>query len=182
MKHSLVTGTILTGLVAALNAHGITFELNYEFTGGASPSGPPPWVVVELIDAAGGVQLTIRNSGLTGSEFNRTTFLNVADAYVGSLQFTQQAKLGTFDDPVISQGLDAFRANSGEYFDVRLEFATANGDGTKRFGAGESVTYLITSTISGLDAQDFNLTSVGGHRGPFHAAPKSKPSPTTKAA
>jgi|YelNatPaOPRAMG01_1025707.scaffolds.fasta_scaffold26348_1 hypothetical protein len=171
MKRTTINVAWVLGLLASQIAHAtsITFELNYEYSG-AHPSGPPPWVVIEISDDAAGVKLKISNSGLTGTEFTRGIYLNVADSFVGTLQFGSPVKQGTFDDPTIQQSVDNCKATGDGYFDILLEFETANNGGSRRFGAGESITYLVTSPVAGLDATDFNLTSVRGDGDSYHAA------------
>lgn len=170
MKKLLLTGVSLLGLALSQTTSAITYNLNYEFSGGTSPNGPSPWVVIDITDVLGGVQIKINNSGLTSEEFNSATYLNLADVFVGTLTWSVHNKSGTFDDPTIWQGLNAYQADGDGKFDVKLEFETGGGD-SKRFGSGESITFLVTSSLSGLDATDFDLTSVvGGGQGVWHAA------------
>jgi hypothetical protein len=57
-KRTTINVAWVLGLLASQIAHAtsITFELNYEYSG-AHPSGPPPWVVIEISDDAAGVKL-----------------------------------------------------------------------------------------------------------------------------
>jgi hypothetical protein len=163
-------------LVGAVSAKAITFNLNHEFSGATPPSGTPPWVTITITDNGAGIaSLTIANSGLVGTEFNSITLVNIADAYRGTLTIVQSGSVGSFGSATISQQTGAqdssanpFKADGDGFFDVAFAFKTDSGS---TFGAGESVTYTITSSVLGLSALSFDLTSyTGGGNGVWHAA------------
>jgi len=152
-------------------ANTIVYNLDYEFSGGSAPAGTAPWVVVTISDiGSGSVKLTLSNQGLIDNEFTSEVNLNVARDYIGKLAFQQDndSQLGSFALPTIGQSEDRYKPDGDGRFDIQFAFETAKD---KRFGAGESVTYIVTSTDPGLDATDFNLTSTpGGGAGTYHAA------------
>jgi hypothetical protein len=159
---------LAAGLVQTAAA--LTIQLSTEFSGGTSPSGSPPWVTVVATDVAGGVNLTLTNSNLTGREFVSEIYLNLTSSLLGTLSFTNPVKTGTFALPTISSssGPTEFPADGGGYFDLRIAFAT---DDVNRFGAGEALSYLVTSSGSGFNANSFNLQSEpGGGNGTWTAA------------
>jgi hypothetical protein len=107
---------------------------------------------------------------LTGSENISEFFFNFDDSLnVGALTITQIASSGAFSPAAISRGINAFQADGDGLYDVTLGFATGGNAGTV-FGAGDSVTYLL-SYGSSISASSFGLLSDprGGH-GPFYAA------------
>ena len=169
---------VAIAMLFTVNATAISFDLNTEFSGGAAPSGPPPWVEITITDnGAGTVTLKIDNLGLTGTEFNSQTLLNLESAFRGSLTVALSGSSGTFSAATVAQqtgsetsGAGTFKADGDGFFDVSFSYATGGG-GAARFGVGESATYTITSSVSGLDATDFNLLSdLGSGSSVWHAA------------
>lgn len=150
-------------------ASALTFSLNFEFSGGQAPGGPPPWLTATFTDvAADHVIMTLSASGLVASENVSGWYFNVSDAFVGNLTFLDPAPVGQFDLPTIQQGLNSFQADGDGRYDILFSF-TPGGDPSRVFGAGESLAYSISAP--GLTAADFNLLSqpAGGH-GPFYTA------------
>jgi len=171
MKKALLITTLsaLATLIAMSQASALTFSLNFEFSDGQAPGGPPPWLTATFTDAgAGHVTLTLAASGLIGSENVAGWYFNVSDAFVGNLTFLDPAPVGQFDLPTIQQGLNAFQADGDGRYDILLSF-TPGGIPSQVFGAGESLSYSISAP--GLTAADFNHLSepAGGH-GPFFTA------------
>jgi hypothetical protein len=171
MKTTFIIRTVVAAAaaIAVSQASALTFQLNTEFSGGQAPAGPPPWLTATFTqNGANNVLMSLSASGLSGSENASVWDFNVTPSFVGSLAFSQTSKTGTFTDPTISQGEDAFMADGDGKYDIQLAFAVG-GNASTVFGAGESVTYDITAT--GLTANDFNQlsTPAGGH-GPFFTA------------
>jgi len=170
MKH-LTLGALAAAALAlsARDAAALTFDLNYEFSGGAAPGGSPPWVRITITDtAANTVQIKIDNLGLISTENADGIYLNVADSLVGQLTFSAPTKVGSFDSPIISQSLNGFKADGDGKFDIRLAF-TSGGVANNVFGSSETATFTVSAT--GLDASDFDLTSLtAGGNGIWHAA------------
>jgi len=156
-KLSAVLALILAASLVP-SAAALTIQLSTEYSGGTAPSGSPPWVTVVATDVAGGVNLTLTNTNLTGTEFVSEIYLNLTSSLLGTLAFTNPVKTGTFSLPTISSssGPTEFKADGGGYFDLRIGFAT---DESNRFGAGESLSYLVTSSGAGFNANSFNLLS-----------------------
>jgi VPDSG-CTERM motif len=146
----------------------LSFTLHDEFSGGQQPVGS---VQVDFTSAlGGGVDLTI-----TASDFDDLEFLDALYLNLNPLLDPTQLDFGSptggsgfGDDPVISLGTDAFKADGDGLYDILLQFDIAPpGD---RFDDSDSITYHITG-IAGLVEGDFNFLSTpsGGH-GPFKAA------------
>jgi hypothetical protein len=118
----------------------------------------------------GVVSLTVANQNLSASEDVNQLYFNLNPAYrATNLIFTATGGSGGFDAPVISLGLNAFKADGDGKYDVMFDF-TAGGVDTNRFTANEYTIYQI-SGIPGLTAADFGyLSQPAGGAGPFYAA------------
>jgi hypothetical protein len=164
---AMATAAVAMAIPAALAT---SYDLNTEFSGAQAPAGPGPWANLTFTDTGAG-QVTVQfTSLLSGSENISGWYFNVADQFVGNLSFGSESKVGTFTDPSISQGLNSFKADGDGMYDILLGFAVG-GNASAVFGAGESLSFVITSTVSGLDASAFDQLSLdaGGH-GPFFTA------------
>ena len=167
---------ILIAIVAFLGAitlvapvQALTFNYNYEYSGGVAPLGPTPWLTATFEDVSGGVQLTLSTAGLTGREFVTEWDFNLnpgmGDPYDAIADISHVS--GVLPDSA-SWGEDAFKAGPDEYYDIEFLFPTANGD---RFTSGVTAVFLITGT--GLTAGDFNYPSNPGNSdvgGPYLSA------------
>lgn len=169
MKKLTQAFALIVALGLVHSAGALTFQLNYVFDpGSTAPAGTAPWVTVMISDAVGGVNLTITNSNLTGLEYTSELYLNLAPDLISTLDFTNPQVTGTMALPTVSQGLNAFKADGGGYFDLQLGFATASAN---RFGAGEAIGYFVTSSQAGFSAASFNLLSQpSGGNGVWNAA------------
>jgi hypothetical protein len=148
---------------------GFVYQFDNAFSGGA-PVGPAPWIDATFRDTANGVLLTVDNGGLVGGEFLGSLYLNInpADtAKIPNLTFTFESGSSGVAAPTIQTGEDGFQADGDGKYDILFNFDTSNAG---RFGAGDTITYLI-SGIPGLTSADFEYLSThsGGH-GPFDAA------------
>lgn len=174
---------VAMSLVLAGAARGgvITFGLGQEYTGATPPAGsvPPPWLTATIDDGAddtdGVVTLTLAATNLTGTEKVKEWLFNLDPAFDASnLVFTKVSTTGTFTDPTISKGTDAFLAGGDGLFDIQFVFDITDGAPTS-FGAGvpmESIQYTVTlSGGSTLEAGSFDFLSneLGGH-GPYRTA------------
>lgn len=157
---------------AKAEATGVLYQFDnvFSYSGSASsPAGPGPWVDATLQDNANGVLLTVDNLGLTGGEFLSQLYLNINPLdNVNNLTFTFVSGTSGVTAPTIQTGEDGFKADGDGKYDILFNFDTVNSG---RFGAGDSITYLIAG-ISGLSASDFKYlsTSAGGQHGPFYGA------------
>ena len=160
-------------LVMAINANAgiVSFEMTEIFDGQGIPTNPGPWVNVTFDDGGspGTVDLTIAASGLDGIHEK------VAGVYINldptidptGLIFSGTAKTGSFEDPVISQGADDFKADGDGYYDILISFDNTVADSA--FNYGDTVTYTIT--LDGLTADSFDfLSAPGGGNGPYKTA------------
>jgi hypothetical protein len=151
-------------------AFATSYNLDTEFSGAQAPFGPGPWANLTFTDTGAGQVTATFTTLLSGSENISGWYLNVADAFAGNLTFTLGTTVGSFTIPTISQGLNAFKADGDGFYDNLLSFAVG-GNANQVFGAGESLSFVLTSSVSGLDASDFDQLSLdaGGH-GPFYTA------------
>jgi hypothetical protein len=168
---------VAVSLVLASGARGglITFGLDEEFSGGAPPEGtvPPAWLTVTMDDGADGkVTLTLAATNLTGSEKVKEWCLNLDPSFdPENLAFAKVGKTGAFNDPTISKGTDAFKADGDGYYDIEFAF-DQTGKASNNFGAGESIEYTVKLSSGGtLTAASFDFLSAdaGGH-GPYPTA------------
>ena len=158
--------SMLAAVGLSHNANAIlTFDLNtaLDFSGD-QPDGN---VIVSFESQdADTVRLTI-TSGLVSPENMAALYLNLNSSYnPASLSFSQVSKSGSFTDPSITTGTNAFKADGDGFYDILFDFAPP---GT-RFDNADSVVYDITR-LAGLVEADFNyLSAPGGGHGPFFAA------------
>ena len=156
---------------ATATATGVLYQFNdvFSYSGSASsPAGAAPWIDATFQDTANGVLLTVNNPGLTGGEFLSELYLNLNPIdTVNNLTFTFVSGSTGVSAPAIQTGEDLYKADGDGKYDILLSFSTSNSG---RFGAGDSLTYLIAG-ITGISAADFEFKSApaGGH-GPFYAA------------
>jgi hypothetical protein len=169
-KTAWVAGALCALIGVSANAAIVSFGTNFEFSGGASPTGPTPWTTATFNDngGTGSVVMTLANGNLVNQEFTRNWHFNLDPSLDPTqLVFSAPTKVGTFSDPSISKGVNAFQADGDGRYDLMLEFATSNPN---RFGPGESIQYTITG-IATLTANSFNfLSSPAGGHGPFLCA------------
>jgi hypothetical protein len=153
------------------NANGILYQFDdvFSYSGSVtSPAGPAPWIDATFQDTANGVLLTVNNPGLSGGEFLSELYLNLNPIdTVNNLTFNFVSGTGGVTPPTIQTGEDGFKADGDGKYDILFSFSASNPG---RFGAGDSLTYLIAG-IAGLSSADFEYksTPAGGH-GPFYAA------------
>jgi hypothetical protein len=165
----LMAACVVAGLAASpASAATMTFDLDFEFSGGTAPSGPAPWVSATFDDIAGGVRLTITNGGLTGREFVSDFYFNFNPALNSALYLGTVPGTGTqtlWDSR--GAGNDAWKADGDGFFDFYVSFPTAAAN---RFTAGE--TFVWEWLGAGLSVADFNYASVNGPVGKtgFYAA------------
>ena len=137
----------------------VSFDMTVIFEGPGVPTNQPPWLNATFDDggSAGTVDLTITALGLVGNQekvagvyFNLDTALDPT-----LLVFSSPIKTGNFENPVISKGLNGFKADGDGYYDILIAF---NDDGQqKAFNGGEAVKYTIT--LASLTANSFDFIS-----------------------
>jgi len=176
MKNLAIVTVVALGLTlpftATSNAATLTFDMTFEFSGGTQPDGSPPWLSVFIDDggSAGSVDVTLSAPGLTNPEFVFEWILNLDPALdPNDLVFSAPIKAGSFADPTVATGANAFMADGDGQFDIQVTFANNDGPPT-RFGFGDALTYSITG-IATLTASSFDFESqMGGGQGSFPAA------------
>ncbi len=159
-----------TALLCAGSASAqLTFPLDVEFSGGADPLGPTPWLSITFDDSFGGatdVRITIDALNLAGSEFASGVYVNFDSALDPTL-LSFVAVDNSDSVPTISTGIDAFKADGDGFFDILFDFPTSSG---AEFGSGESVIYDISYTAA-IAESSFDFDSApGGGNGTFKAA------------
>ncbi|MHC4132113.1 MAG: PEP-CTERM sorting domain-containing protein [Planctomycetota bacterium] len=137
----------------------VSFDMDVIFEGPGVPTNPSPWVNVTIDDGgtAGTVDLTVSAPGLTTqSEKISALYLNLDPALDPTqLAFSAPIKTGNLDDPIISLGVDSFKANGDGFFDILLDF---DKDGWKRaFNGGDILQYTIS--LASLTADSFVFPS-----------------------
>jgi len=155
---------------ASAIASGVLYEFSdvFSFSGSSSPAGQAPWVDVDFQDTTKGVLLTVSNPGLTSGEFLSALYLNLNPIdSVSSLTFTFVSGTSGVNAPRVRKGENAYKADGDGKYDILFSFSKSKSG---RFGAGDSLTYLITG-ITGLSSTDFEYKSKpAGGQGPFYAA------------
>ena len=161
---------LLNGLA---HATVLSFSTSIEFSGGNEPVGSGPWLsaVFDDGDTPGSVSLTLTALDLAPTEFISKWYFNLDPALAPEdLDFSSPTKIGLFSDPEVEAEADDFNVAGSGRHDIVFEFSTSNkGGGVRRFGSGESATFLITG-IPTLMAWSFNFDSTGGGNGAFPTA------------
>lgn len=177
MKKIFVTSAVVMGLFAlTAPAHSalLTYNLDYEFSGGDDPAGPPPWVSLTFDDGGtpGSVNLSINTGGLTDAEILTGLYINFDDALdLNQLAFAP-ADGNDATANAISTGSNAYKADGDGYFDILFEYPPPPGNTGALFNENETVTYSITSSEA-ITALSFDFFSApGGGNGTYHAAAK----------
>src|SRR5262245_6785331 len=160
-------------LAGSASASTLTYDITTVFSnssGGPEPAGPLPWLRATFDDggSSGSVTLTMTALNLTGTEKLDEWYFNIDPAFdPENLVFSAPTKIGTFDDPVISQQTNQFKTDGDGKYDVKFTFSASTGH---EFGPGESVSYTITG-IPTLTADSFKfLSAPAGGAGPFYTA------------
>jgi hypothetical protein len=161
--------SVLSAFSSSASATILSFGAVTEFSGGTPPAVTPnpPWLTVQFDDhgSTGAVDLTITATNLTGSEFVSRLYLNidpVLESLLTATDFSLPTKTGSFGDVSITVDANNKKADGDGKYDILLSFPTANS-GAGRFGAGDAVSYTISS-ISSLTANSFNFKSVGSSK------------------
>jgi hypothetical protein len=171
-------GAILAA--TSLPANALVFELDEEYTGGANPAGPPPWLTATFIDAGfNQVQLTLDASGLTDGEFVSGWYFNIDPALAAlgfswfppavnsGPSFIGGSGVGNKNQNASGADEDMYKAGGykGDGFDIYFKFETANNPGSDRFTAGSVATYLFTvsNPAEVLFPQSFNFMNEAGY-------------------
>ena len=89
----------------------------------------------------------------------------------------QLVSSGAFTLPTIDRSRDAYKADVGGKYDIRLNFATA-GSASQTFGQGDTLVYRLSYT-SAINASQFGYLSlpVGKNGSSFHAAARVQDTP-----
>ncbi|MHC4265482.1 MAG: PEP-CTERM sorting domain-containing protein [Planctomycetota bacterium] len=138
----------------------VSFDMTVIFEGPGVPTNPSPWVNATFNDggSAGTVDLTISAPGLAGNPEKISGLYFNLDPALDPTQLLFSAPTlisGAFKDPVISLGVDSFKADGDGFFDILLDF---DPDGPAlAFNGGDVVQYTIT--LASLTADSFCLPS-----------------------
>lgn len=150
--------------VAGSSAFGIiTWDLQTPVDGTSTPPSGFLRVSVENT-VADTVQLTVQ-SFLQGNEKLDVLGLNL-DASLLNLDFSSFTKTGTFSDPLVRQGEDAYQQDGAGKHDIEIQFGSGNAASV--FSGTEAIVYTLSK--AGLDEADFNyLSAPGGGNGVHYA-------------
>lgn len=161
-----VLAATLLVFAAPAGAATITFELDFEYSGGDEPAGTPPWLVANFEDIGPNqVMLTFDTFGLVANEFVTSLFFNLDPALNAEfLSFSFYG--GTGLAATVSLGNDAQNAggDAGKGFDIQFNWSTAQGN---RFIADKYIFYMITyfdpsNPDEAISADSFNFFNQGG--------------------
>jgi hypothetical protein len=168
----LICGILVLCSAGMSFAESFTFNLDFEYSGGAEPVGPAPWLSATFSDDSAGVvntvKLTMTSGGLSGTEFVSHWLFNTS--YLGVLTFSYQPSLSTAEPvpetpqkPNPSTNPDQEFAGGALGFDIDIAFPTSDSPAGIRFEKQETVVYLIEGI--GLMASDFAVinTSADGY-------------------
>lgn len=173
MKKIIFVCCMFVSLLIAVNASGdtITFNLNYEFSGGQNPSGSPPWATAIFTDVDSDTVKLEMKANLKGSgEFISKWLFNYKDNLT-SLDFDFKASQSTGPEAeAVSTGSNSFKADGDGDFDIKFEFPIAASG--NRFKDSQHVVYeinLLSGSWSGVHSFD-DFSSIGGGQGTYHSA------------
>lgn len=157
----------LIALMMPVLSQATTYDLGVVFPGDLTPAGTGPWLQASFTDVAGGVQLTLKATGLTSPNFVDASgqgelgwLFNINPAYdsqLGSLSIVLQAGSSNTAPVIATPTADGYGADGDGLYDFGFSFPS--GD---RFLPGYTDIFLI-SGITGLAASDFDFTST--HQG-----------------
>jgi len=168
-KPAIALATAALALVDAPALAGVvTFDYAIEFSGGASPEGPVPWLRATFTDVDGSVTLDLTALNLSGTEFVSKWLFNLDPALdPDSLSIAYED--GVVPDSIETE-MDDLHGAGGTRFDVLFSFPTSHGPG--RFDAGDHSTFLITWTGLGspLSASSFSFLTSEHGLGPLLSA------------
>ena len=167
-----VVSALAFGLVPVAGAATLTLGLNFEFSGGTTPAGTPPFLTATFDDSVGGpndVRLSMSSSGLVGAESVGFWWFNFDPALDASqLVFTAVNNSASVPNSVAG-GVDTFMVDGSGMYDIQFDFPPPPGSNAARFTAGETIVYDLTY-ISPIDVSDFDFASTGGANGAFVSA------------
>jgi hypothetical protein len=163
----LASAAVLSiAIAASASAAVITYNLDFEFSGAATPLGT---FMATLDDTACGldcVELTMSATGPDTDEFVGEWLFNFDPALdLGDLVFAHISGTAA----TVNTGVNAFKADGGRHFDIQFDFPQPAGS---RFNVGDpDVVYNITG-IAGLSASDFDFLAehISGNGGGAHSA------------
>lgn len=110
-----------------------------------------PWLTATFEDPSTGVvSLTLDASNLTTGQFIGSWYFNCDPSFIGSLDFTPGSTVSQ------SAGIEVPPGTTGVYgsYNIQLDFSLT--DPAYSFGAGDKITYSITSNQSGLSSASFD--------------------------
>ena len=173
MHGSAKTGLWVLGALfcasGAARADTVTYDFNFEFSGGQAPAGPAPWITATFMQInSHDVRLVISTAGLTGNEDIKASYFNIVPALssvLPHLTFTYDSGAAA----TVSAAEDGFMADGDGLYDIKFSY----GAGGSGFKAAMTSTFDITDLSSGPTlsaASFFALSSPAGGHGPFDAA------------
>lgn len=164
---------VTLGSITAAKADTVFILSGADFSGATDNTGGN--ITVTISNIAGGVRISIANNMVDAASFMDELYLNTSVAPLAApsaLCFDCAAIGGTNGSAYAgwSFGSNAFPADGGGDYDIKLELPNANND-PNRLTVGETVVFDITSTSAGFNADSFLVyAATHGGNGPFQAA------------
>lgn len=146
--------------------------VNFTLTGPdfSAPSQVTGSMTVNIVNIAGGVRITIANVDLNG--FVDELYLNTSVAPLAGTSFScfDCGAIGGVSNLGISLGSNAFNADGGGNYDIKIELPNSAND-PNRLTAGETIVVDVFSTTIGFNSDSFLVLAdpLGGN-GPFQIA------------
>ena len=150
----------------------LTYNLTYEFSGGADPQGTSPWLTAIFEDTGPDeVKLTLSTPGLVADEFVTSWLFNVdvgTETDFNNLNLDYSVfPSGSADDADFNIGstFNFYSLPPAQGFDIEFSFPTSNGNNPAtgqpwdRFVGKESLEFLIEG--DGIDANIFAAYNPG---------------------
>jgi hypothetical protein len=181
MKTSIGRSACLSLVVLALTAGGkisaVEMNLDTIFSNDSGSPRPPggPWLEYRLDNVGpNSVLLTLRpTASITGHDKVKGFYFNFNDTLsLNDLCFSAPIiNSGAFTAPTIRLDENSFKAGGDGRYDIKLSFDVSGGL-SSYFGAGDSLSYLLTYTGSETmtDASFAYLSNLSGGFGPYYAA------------
>ena len=147
-------------------ATSVSFDLDFEFSGGFNPSGPAPWLNILIEDAgADTVNVTFTSHLSTSGEFISEIYMNL-DPLLDETMLSGAVTVGNPAWDSLQVWTDHFKADGDGRYDLLFSY---DHSGPGQFTVGSTTT--TTLSLSGLDAYSFSfLSQPAGGNGPFYAA------------
>jgi PEP-CTERM motif-containing protein len=165
MAPLMMFAVIILGSALTAQADPVTFTLTGpDFSGPSQVTGS---MTVNITNIVGGVRITLSNVDLNG--FVDEVYLNTSVAPLTGPSFScfNCGAIGGVGNLSISFGSNAFSADGGGSYDIKIELPNAASD-PNRLTAGETIVFDVLSPTVGFTSDSFqDLAAPLGGNGPF---------------